>query len=178
VLYQTGLDLLAFADHCTKGLGKQWLRTKLSPLRLHLRGWPHRIASWVNHRPTSIVFPKAKIWLLPDLEQHHLRRPHIAHELAHVLDNRLAERRLPSTIFGGGPADQLLRDLGGKPRGLRFANGVDSLDPELHWTANTGYGNRSSAEYFAEAFTWSIYDPTQLPSPALLEWVEKELFRW
>ncbi len=177
LLYQTGLDLRSFVERCLPGMGKAWLLQKLAPLRVHLGGAPHALATWFNRQPTSIVFPRTNLWLVADFEQRANPRLHLVHELAHILDNRLAQRSLPATIFGGGPADRLFRALGGQPRGARFANGVASLAPALRWTVNAGYGNRSSAEYFAEAFAWSIYDPSQLPSPALLEWMQTELFR-
>lgn len=177
LLHQTGLDLIACVERRQPGTGKAWLRQKLAPLQVHLGGGLHALASWYNRQPTSIVFPQTTLWLVPSFDQQASPRLHIAHELAHALDNRLAGRRLPATIFGGGPADRLIRDLGGQPRGLRFANGTCGLPADLRWTANNGYGNRSSAEYFAEAFAWSVYDPLRLPSPVLQEWMDREIFR-
>ncbi len=177
LLYLSGLDVLGFVERCLPGMSKAWMLQKLAPLRVHLGGAPHALATLYNRQPTSIVFPRTNLWLVADFEQRANPRLHIAHELAHILDNRLARRSLPATIFGGGPADRLFRALGGQPRGVRFANGAASLPPALRWTVNNGYGNRSSAEYFAEAFAWSIYAPDSLPSPALLEWMQTELFR-
>ncbi len=177
LLHQTGRDLIAFAEQRLPGMGIAWLRQNLAPLWLHLGGVPQLAATWYNRQATSIVFPRTHIWLAADFDRQTNPRLHLAHELAHALDNRLARRRLPATLFGGGPADRLIRDLGGRPRGLRFANGSYGLPAGLLWTANGGYGNRSSAEYFAEAFAFSIYDPSRLPSPALLEWMDREIFR-
>jgi hypothetical protein len=177
LLYRTGLDLIAKAERCLPGMGRAWLLQRLSPLRLHLGGLPQRLASLANRQATSIVFPRWDVWLVRDIERRSNPQVHIAHELAHALDNRLARRSLPATIFGGGPADRLIRALGGSPRGLRFANGLCGLPADLRWTANDGYGNRSSAEYFTEAFAWSVYDPSRLPTPALQEWMAEEIFR-
>lgn len=177
LLGQVGRDLLAHVEKRLPGAGRAWLLRCLAPLRVHTGGVPQFLASWYNRQGTSIVFPYRDIWLAADFELRAYPRLHIAHELAHVLDNHLARRRLPATIFGGGPADRLIRHLGGSPLGLRFANGSCGLPADLLWTANGGYGNRSSAEYFAEAFAWSVYDPSRLPSPALQEWLDREIFR-
>ena len=175
-LHQAALDLATFADRCTGGQGRAWLVRSLAPLQLHLKGFAGAVASFANRKPTSIVFPRSDVWFT----QYFQRKPspllHIVHELAHVIDNRLSGRRLPATIFGGGPADQLVRYLGGQPRGLRFVNGSCGLDSLYLWTVNDGYGNRASAEYFAETLAWCVYDPAGLPSPALLGWVEQNLF--
>jgi hypothetical protein len=177
-LYQAAVDLAAFADQNTAGQGRNWLRKVLTPLRLHTKGLTGAVISFVNRKPTSIVFPRTDIWLAGLFERKPDPLVHIVHELAHVIDNHLSRRRLPATIFGGGPADRLVRSLGGHPRGLRFSNGVCGLDEQYLWTVNNGYGNRASAEYFAETLAWCVYDPDRLPAPILLEWVEQNLFKF
>jgi len=69
----------------------------------------------------SFVFPRRVVRLAPNFEIYQHPDWHVVHELGHVLDN--AVRRLfPATFFGGGLADRMIRDTGGRPQrcGLRF----------------------------------------------------------
>jgi RHS repeat-associated protein len=42
------------------------------------------------------------------------------------------------------------------------------------WTVTGGYGNKNSREYLAEAFSWSVYDPTNAPS-GVASWIDDRI---
>lgn len=170
-------DLRAFIEDILPGEGSSWIRRNLSFLSISVGGLPNRLISRLKKANTTIVFPQRSIWFADSYT--HMKNPehHIVHELAHALDNSLSNRLLPATLFGGGPADALVSALGGDPRGLRV-NNPQSVPPAFRWSmeVNEGYGNSSTAEYFAETLCWSVYDTTKLPSPAVINALKKILF--
>lgn len=178
LLLQCALDLRAYADEILSGGGLAWIRQRLSPVTFHLGGLPHTFVSWVGHQKMSVVFPSRDVWLSPTITSMAAPQLHIIHELAHVMDNHLAKRSLPATFFGGGPADRLVKEMGGTPRGIRFSNGTCGIPQGYQWAtdAGGGYGNRASAEYFAESFAWSLYSPENLPTPTIAAWLKANLF--
>lgn len=178
LLLQAAGDLHAFADRMSDGAGLIWMRRWLSPVTFHLGGAPHVVASWFSKHPMSLVFPRRDVWLGRQFTGLTNPRQHIIHELAHVLDNVQSGRRLPAVFFGGGPADRLALEMGGRPKGLRFSNGICGIPTENQWSpfAGGGYGNHATAEYFAEAFVWSLYHPPHLPSPAIVNWLKANVF--
>jgi len=98
------------------------------------------------------------------------------HEMAHVLDNSLGSHSMAS-IFGGGPADELIRFIGGEPdlflprfysRGYEKA--MRSQELELNPTL---YGRSfGPAEDFAESFRLAVLHPEILKTeaPRRYEW--------
>ncbi len=91
----------------------------------------------------------------------------ITHELVHVYDNRSAEgmgNGGEALWFGGGNGDLMHLWLGGGlPQGLRFMNGTSFLPKKYQFSPSDGYGNHSTADYFAEVFALSINpDPKYL----------------
>ena len=85
---------------------------------------------------------------------------------------------LPSIWFGKGHGDGLVRFSGGQPKGLRWNNGVSGIPAACRWTppgAPTECGDLSTADYFAEAFTWAIYNPTRCPHPGMVEWLKEKI---
>ena len=178
VLLMAAQDLTAFAEAQAPGSGQSWMRRWLSPVHFHLGGLPQWVTTRLAGHEMSVVFPRHDIWLSADFLTLSNPRHHIVHELAHVLDNHLSTRALPAAIFGGGPADRLVREMGGTPRGLRFSNGACGIPPVNQWTAATGggYGNHASAEYFAEALAWSVYYPPNLPTPMIVNWLKANVF--
>ncbi len=178
ILLLAAQDLLNFSEEALPGGGLAWLRRWLSPVNFHIGGLPQMLVSRNASHNMSVVFPLRDVWLSADFPALPNPRQHIVHELAHVLDNSQAARSVPATFFGGGPADRLVRALGGLPRGLRFSNGSCSIPTVNQWSAAAGggYGNRASAEYFAEALAWSVYHPPQLPTPAIASWLKVNVF--
>ena len=51
-----------------------------------------------------------------------------------------------------------------------FDDGPESLAVSYQFDSrvNQGYGNNSTADYFAEAFSWAIYDHSKLPDLQML----------
>ncbi len=178
LLLQVAADLRAYIDGLLPSAGLPWIRRWLSPVRFHLGGLPHQVVSLAGRQKMSVVFPARDVWLSPTFIAMLNPRQHLIHELAHVIDNLLAKRSLPATFFGGGPADRLTREMGGTPRGIRFSNGTCGIPPANQWlvAAGGGYGNRATAEYFAESFAWSLYYPLNLPSPVIASWLKTNVF--
>ena len=90
-----------------------------------------------------------------------------AHELGHTWDmssgNYLG--------IGGGVGDDLMWAVSGDPRKsfrvFRYEKSGDPAIPlsDARWRqgVNGGYGNGSVNDYAAESFSWSIYNPDNLP---------------
>jgi hypothetical protein len=117
-------------------------------------------------RGNSFVFPFRDVWMQEGFENGPHPEWHIVHELGHVLDNRLGGW-MPSTFSGGGPADEMVRAVGGKPEKgrLRFRpmrNYAAIITPLESWLQG-GYGNTSVSEDFAETFSLTIFQPAQGP---------------
>jgi hypothetical protein len=100
------------------------------------------------------------------------------HEMAHILDNTLGNHGLAS-IFGGGPADQMVVHLGLNPDEFLprfFAWGYESKLRERQIELNpTTYGRtRGPAEDFAESFRMAVLHPVLLKTsgPKRYEWFE------
>lgn len=178
LLAQTGKALSAHAESILPGRAADWMRRWLSPVRFHRGGLPQWIVTRAARQSLSVVFPRRDIWLSPDFDAQSDPVQHLLHELAHVIDNTQSTRAFPATIRGRGPADRLVHDLGGLPLGIRFSNGSCGLPALNLWSGavNAGYGNSASAEYFAEAFAWSVIHPVHLPSPAVEPWLKINVF--
>lgn len=100
------------------------------------------------------------------------------HEMAHIFDNNLGNHGLAS-IFGGGPADQMIVHLGLNPDEFlpRFlARGYESKLRAQRIELNpTTYGRtRGPAEDFAESFRMAVLQPELLRTfaPKRYEWFE------
>jgi hypothetical protein len=103
----------------------------------------------------------------------------IAHELGHVWDNNSGQGLCPSTWCGGGLADELTVYAGGDPSKTRWMNGTSGIPASYQWSAavDYGYGNHSTADYFAQSFKWTLYylyDPSligKFPNISVLYWM-------
>ncbi len=179
LLLASAEDFRGAVENYLGASGREWMREKLGGTHFHLGGIPQRIASWVNKQPVSIVFPRRHVWLAAEFTGEQFGRQHIAHELGHVLDNCLGSNILPAAIFGGGPADGLIRWLGGRPGRLRFRNGLCGIDEAYHFPAHNqhAYGNTATAEYFAECLSCLVYHPERLPGPAIEGYFQSQIFR-
>jgi hypothetical protein len=110
------------------------------------------------------------------LDPNHLTCETVVHEFAHILDNRLGSHPLAS-IFGGGPADEMVRRLGIEPEQFfpRFyARGYEREFRIRNIEMNpTLYGRAAGpSEDFAESFRLAVMDTEQLALAAPLrnEW--------
>ncbi|MGA9399192.1 MAG: hypothetical protein WBV22_13160 [Anaerolineaceae bacterium] len=177
LIHYAGMDLEAFVDNINGGHGWEWIITNTHGTRIHRGGLPAIIAAQLTRLPTSLVFPLKDIWLAEHFDTFPSPKRHFLHELGHVIDNRLPKKGIfPHTIFGKGAADRLVINLGGKPSGLRFCNGSSGIPDQYHWWGTGVYGNHSTADYFAEGFSWLPYDPTKLPDPLVTGWFNSEIF--
>ena len=85
----------------------------------------------------------------------------IIHELGHVVDDRSSILGM-GDLIGGGDGDQLMAFVGGKSTSvLRFLPNTLSIPPENAFISSKGwgYGNSAPAEYFAQTFSGTIYNP-------------------
>lgn len=173
-----GREIRDYVEALLPGGGAAWMQRNLGRTRLHRGGLPQWLVSAVNRQPTSLVFPVRDIWLTPDFDHYIRPHQHLTHEIGHVLDNR-SGGWLPAIWFGKGHGDRLTRFLGGRPRGLRWTNGTCGIPTSVCWTAPgaspTECGDLSTADYFAEAFAWAIYDAGRCPHPGTAEWVRERL---
>jgi hypothetical protein len=101
------------------------------------------------------------------------------HEIGHVLDNSLGSHPL-SSIFGGGPSDDLARFIGFEPDVFfpRFhASGYEQHLKQLGLELNpTAYGRLNGpAEDFAESFRLAVLEPKILinSAPLRYQWFER-----
>lgn len=101
--------------------------------------------------------------------------PHqyVAHELGHVWDNNSIDSKV-ATWEGGGLADVLVRYVGGSPVGYRWRNRTSGIPKDYRWKSVID-GNRSTADYFAEAFSWSVFEPTNIPQPEIYLWIIRKV---
>jgi len=119
----------------------------------------------------SFVFPRRVVRLAPEFEIYSHPDWHVVHELGHVLDNAV-RRFIPATFFGGGLADRMVRDTGGRPQrcGIRFVPRPDYIERCTlveHWEPRQAYGNTCVAEDFAETFIHTLFSPHRVPARRL-----------
>ena len=142
---------------------------------------------FLNHRIGTIFWKSSNfLWRKAGFHQVEFQTVYIdprtisvetaVHEMAHILDNSLGAHGMAS-IFGGGPADELVRYIGGEPdlclprfysRGYEVAMRSQRL--ELN---PTPYGRTfGPAEDFAESFRLAVLHPEILKTAAPLryEW--------
>jgi hypothetical protein len=171
-IYQAGLKILSYVNDITGDRGLLWMNKYLGGINFVHGEFPGTHNSFVTGT-TVRVTPgwQGEYWT------------HIVHELGHVYDDNTVHRlsraslagRIPklgvvinrlfwAAIWGGGNADRLQKAIGGRPSGVRFLNGTRGVPKAYRWPEG-GYGNVATAEYFAEAFMYMVYDPVQVPGP-------------
>jgi RHS repeat-associated protein len=178
VIYETGAKILEYLDKKTGGNGSQWMGKYLSGIYIEHLG-PISNYTYSSITLGSTIYLNDN-WLKGAWNPATL----LAHELGHVWDNRSGWN---SSIFGGGISDELAAAVGGNPQGFRYLNGTTyskycsrgfsctrgipegNLWPETN--PHGAYGNKSTADYFAETFTWSVFDPDLVPKGAAEWWL-------
>ena len=173
IIMKTGIDIRAYADSHTGGQGDYWIKKNLGNVVFHVGGLIQKYASLKTGAPTSLVAPHRHVWLSSSYETFWHPHQHIAHELGHVFDNNFVNIGIqPATVIGGSLGDAAVRFAGGIPLGKRFNTPPLQIPEDFKWGsfARSGYGNGSTADYFAEAFAWSIYNPEVVPG-SLSIWV-------
>lgn len=155
-IYQVGLDIEAYVNDLTDGQGLEWMLYYLGDITIvHGENSTERSRTKLTGGGVKILLGKG--WMNAggwDTKQL------LAHELGHVWDLR-------QTMQGG---IELHKDLGGSGFPWPFRD-PESDVPEWSSDVNDRYGNGAIHEYFAEAFSWAIYDKTNAPSgvPELID---------
>ncbi len=183
-LIQAGDEVKQAIEHWLPGMdGDAWIRKNLGNVVFHKGGLPQNVVSLVNGKAKiSLVFINHHIWLYPRLFNTHRPTQWVIHELGHVLDNN---HKWMSIWWGGGPSDALMWALNTHPSGLRWANTkalAKEMPADFSWTKHNqgklpNYGDNSSADYFAETWTWSIFRPEVIPLPArdwFMDWMRDQ----
>jgi len=156
-IYQTGKDILNHVDDLTGGLGQEWMLAYLGNTTIQHGNSNQALPSWLTLTGVNTI----------SLKQGQFNANWFAHEPGHVWD-------INSGNFlgiGGGVGDDLMWAVWGDPRKsfrvFRYEKNGDPAIPlgEARWRqgVNGGYGNGSVNDYAAEAFSWSIYNPDNLP---------------
>jgi RHS repeat-associated protein len=159
-IYQAGVTIETYVDHLTGGKGSEWMDKYLGGTTfvhgtVSFFGNPYTTGNTVHMYENMSAY-----W--------------ITHELGHIYDNNAARldygSRVEAIWDGGGPADKMYEELvGTSPTGWRWGNGLGFSFPDnlkFPMEDNKGYGNNSTADYFAETFAGSIYHlPVPLSDP-------------
>ena len=167
-IYQTGKDIEAFVNKLVNGSGREWMIHALGNTNIVRGGWndPHGEA-WPRIFGTTIKL--GNTWLSNSAwDSNQL----LAHEFGHVWDMNTGN----ILGIGGGPADELNYAMGGKAylSPCRWCTGKpDPNNPPGLWTVNGGYGNESVNDYFAEAFSWSVYGGA-MPT-GVEDWISEQI---
>ena len=180
-LIRAGDDIAAAIERWLPGIhGDLWIRRFMGKTIFYKGGLVQKVVSLANGgAKISLVFVNRRVWLYPQIFEGPNSTQWVVHELGHVLENSV---RWMSIWWGGGPGDHLVSTFGSKAGGLRWMNTkslAKSLPAEASWQVhNRGlapkYGDNSTADYFAEVWTWSIYRPDLVPLPArmwFLNWL-------
>jgi RHS repeat-associated protein len=162
-IYQAGYKIQTYVDTFTHGKGLEWMNAYLGGGTFEHGGLPggYSFVTGTTIHVDNASWNNGKDWTT------------IVHEMGHVWDNNSANLWDPpifshpghqqscwAVVCGGGDADELTYELGGSAKGIRFINGTSGIPEKYQWA---GYGDRGTAEYFAEAFRYMIYDPKYLP---------------
>ncbi len=168
------IDIKNGADQITHGNGMSWMKENIPSVTFYLDDIPQDVITLFNDKkPTSFVFPNSTVHLAEGFEDLDPKLHHVPHEVFHTIDNRSGNKFLPESIVGGGYGDRLATFIGGDPRGLRFNNGTSGIPFEMQWglNINGGYGNTSTADYLAEAYVWTFFNPSYLPDKIVGNWI-------
>jgi hypothetical protein len=172
-LIDTGNDIEATVSNLTNGNGKGWMYSNLSDVLFVHSSISDLALSQLSSKGNQILGMTPIGLPLIIIATPGMTKQTIAHELAHVWDNSADNGLCASTWCGGGPADELAKFAGGNPSGVRWNNGTSEIPQNYQWQpfANGGYGNNSTADYFAESFAWMIYNPKYIPQKSILYWM-------
>jgi hypothetical protein len=183
VIRRTAEDIESHVNDLTGGMGQEWMDEYLSGITISPttanRG--SAFPGWVPGAGDGIINLPAG-WTSGSYGNPNL---YFAHELGHIWDGNTGRFGIGTV---GGVADGLNIVIGGSillSGACRFCNPgpdpttqitpLDSHIPDAYkWSndVNYGYGNGATADYLAEAFAWSIYDPAKLPDSIVQTFVD------
>jgi len=172
-IYEAAHDILEYANATVSGgAGLRWMEKYLGDVSFIHQ--PFEKLPSMNPA-ANFVFMERE-WITSAYAKLNL-----VHELGHVVDNRSTWHNL-AVWKGGGLADRFAWRMGANMfelrstyKDLRWARGsIKGLENEDLWgegkysiTTQLGYGNNSSADYFAHAFAYSVLSPLEGPDEAI-----------
>jgi hypothetical protein len=182
-IYQVAQDLVEYGNSMREGYGKEWFDDNFSGITFSHTTENQGVEDfliWCDqyHRPTSFTL-QTTIYLFPGWDtQQNDPKLHLVHEIGHAHDNiKDYDQDFDAVIRGGGPSTALYYAAGGWNQiifnPLLFFNanlsggiGVWDLPEGARWSPLSAYGNNCVADYFAEAFAFTIYHKGGVPSVA------------
>jgi len=147
--------------------GRQWMEAYVGELTFYRGAWLTKVFD------ANLSLPGGHILVLEGFGGSVEPYTDMVHEVAHVIDNNQGGQ-LPATLVGGGPADEMVADVGGDPELCR----PRILCPEDYGPRVGGadmwpdgvYATTGVAEDFAETFAYAAFFPERVP-PARLAWM-------
>ena len=157
-----------FLSNETSGYGKPWMDKNVGEVNFKIDTFPSHVASAITNQPTSIVIGNT-VHFTKDFTNTYAPERHVVHEVSHAIDSKMAGRL--ATVIGGGPADELVKFVGGSPHGIRFVGSNFVVPEEYLFRKPHDYGNKTFADYFAQSIAVWMYDPRGLP-PKVGLWLQ------
>jgi hypothetical protein len=183
-VWDTAQEIEEYVDKLTGGKGKEWMKEQLGDTDIKHRGpGEHPFLSDVpenysNTMPWWTGLENNTIYLSENWTDEVL-----IHEFGHIWDINTGYPSLVGVV--GGLADGLngfINTVSPSAAGaVRFSgacrycqNGtVSPYIPESYqFDSRHPYGNNATADYFAEAFRWSVVSPNVVPRPEVKSWIE------
>jgi hypothetical protein len=170
-LLKAGTWIESYVVNLTGRDGQAWIRHNLRDVVFHINGKVINSAYKINIR--GFVFPNTDVYL-PNTFTAFV----VVHELGHVLDNVMGGEK-PAVWFGGGPADQMLKDLGGHPEQVPFPHCLDRSDYLAKYAGPESWpeymnGGKNPADDFADTFLVAVVGD-ELPVPDVLSLAPQRL---
>jgi hypothetical protein len=165
-IYQTGRDIENYADGVTGGNGLDWMHYAFGNTTIEHINFSDGHSDTLPFLGKNFG-PRIRLsdnWLNDAWDAQVV----FAHELGHVWD-------INSGFVASG---EMNRDLGGSSWCFFCAPGDDvpQWDPRYHTKNGDAYGNSARNEYFAEAFSATVYPPGNVPPPAgVSEWIRLQM---
>ncbi len=162
-IYQTGVDIENYVNGLTSGNGNAWMLRNLGNTTFVHASWGDAHARTLpNNLWGGSTISLGKTWLNNSIWK---PNEHIAHELGHVWDIH--------TILAAS-ADLIQNIGGGEVCYLCKPENAPQWDPHIHNTGSGAYGNTGRNDYFAEAFSVTIYSPGDAPS-GVSTWIDANI---
>jgi len=151
--------------------GQSWIKKNLRNAIFHINGKVINTAYQINIR--GFVFPNTDVYLPVKFTAFV-----VVHELGHVLDNNMGGDK-PAVWFGGGAADQMLKELGGHPEKVPFPHCLDRSDYIANYAGPESWpeymnGGKNPADDFADTFLVAVVG-SDLPVPNVVNLAPQRL---
>ncbi len=168
VMLKAAEGIERYVERVTDVEGRDWMQAHVGDLTFHRGAWPAEVVN------ANMTLPGGHILVLEGFGGSVEPYTDMAHEVAHVIDNNQGGK-LPATLVGGGPADEMVAEVGGNPElckprilcpedyGLRVGGGDGWRDGM--------YATTGVAEDFAETFAYAAFFPERVPA-GRLAWMD------